>query len=786
MSTEEIDNTLKRAAPNDNNSDEDADDGGWIGPLPCEQIENIKPKKKKILPYEQVYLENLPNAESYEKSYMHRDVITHLVSTKTDFIITGSIDGHIKFWKKMEEGIEFVKHFRSHLLPLHSLTANASGTLLCSASADKCAKIFDVVNFDMINIIRLGFIPLTTEWIHSPGDAVHSLAISDTESNKIYIYDGEGNGEILHCLDKLHSAPVIEMCFNVAKETVISVDKNGILEYWQNSKNDYAFPQKLVNFDSKLDTSLFEFAKSKTLVTGLACTQNGRRFAAISTDRKVRLFNFNTGKLVKVFDEALTTFTQMQQTPHALPNMEFGRRMATERDLEKSEFNTYSNILFDDSGYFLMYPTMLGIKVLNIETNRCVSILGKTDNIRPIQITLLQGKSKRTKAAITLEQEASDNPALQSMITDPTIFCTAYKKQRFFLYSRRLPSDLQDVDRDVFNEKPSKEDIIAVPEGQDYEEGMQRLYENVILHTTMDEFGLDPSGSLEELRKKLSTFMDSEAAEKDTARLQELAKLHIRSSSPGVIENRRPSLTKGGSLTMAEYPVIINQVRKWECHYSGEHEILPFIERIEELADMYGIHRDLLPKLMPEVLKDKALIWFRNNNKRWTEWPSFKADILAFFLPPRYFEQLEDKIRARLQQPRELFRDYVLALQNIMQYSTYSEEIKLERIYRNSRTEYQWYIRRKDFQSLSELLTLAGDLEALTATDRQQRNSMGLRVLIRRKVNMAVRKFPPSLSPYHNQRNTMENPPGHQLTPSQQIQSMQHYKLVMPRRCYTF
>lgn len=34
------------------------------------------------------------------------------------------------------------------------------------------------------------------------------------------------------------------------------------------------------------------------------------------------------------------------------------------------------------------------------------------------------------------------------------------------MYSRRLPSDLQDTDRDVFNEKPSKEDIIAVPEGQ--------------------------------------------------------------------------------------------------------------------------------------------------------------------------------------------------------------------------------------------------------------------------------------------------------------------------------
>lgn len=29
--------------------------------------------------------------------------------------MTGSVDGHVKFWKKMEEGIEFVKHFRSHL-----------------------------------------------------------------------------------------------------------------------------------------------------------------------------------------------------------------------------------------------------------------------------------------------------------------------------------------------------------------------------------------------------------------------------------------------------------------------------------------------------------------------------------------------------------------------------------------------------------------------------------------------------------------------------------------------
>jgi peptidylprolyl isomerase domain and WD repeat-containing protein 1 len=30
-------------------------------------------------------------------------------------VITGSVDGHLKFWKKQETGIEFVKHYRAHL-----------------------------------------------------------------------------------------------------------------------------------------------------------------------------------------------------------------------------------------------------------------------------------------------------------------------------------------------------------------------------------------------------------------------------------------------------------------------------------------------------------------------------------------------------------------------------------------------------------------------------------------------------------------------------------------------
>eukprot|EP00966_Prymnesium_polylepis_P007160 165289-Prymnesium_polylepis.1 len=50
-------------------------------------------------------LQALPSAEMYERSYMHRDHVTHVLTTSTDFIVTASRDGQIKFWKKMQRGI---------------------------------------------------------------------------------------------------------------------------------------------------------------------------------------------------------------------------------------------------------------------------------------------------------------------------------------------------------------------------------------------------------------------------------------------------------------------------------------------------------------------------------------------------------------------------------------------------------------------------------------------------------------------------------------------------------
>lgn len=126
-------------------------------------------------------------------------------------------------------------------------------------------------------------------------------------------------------MDKLHRKIVSLIKYNSIFECVISVDKSGILEYWSGHKHEFTFP-KCVQFESKLDTDLFDFAKHKTYPTGLAFTKDGKKFATISTDRKVRIFTFLTGKLLRIFDETLPRFTELHQKTQLMPNMEFGRR----------------------------------------------------------------------------------------------------------------------------------------------------------------------------------------------------------------------------------------------------------------------------------------------------------------------------------------------------------------------------------------------------------------------------------------------------------------------------
>ena len=102
-------------------SDEDA-----MGPLPYDTLDhNVRLKRanrtdrrgkkhtRRASVLESTYLSSIPSSDLYEYSYMHRDIVTHVIVSKPcDFLITASLDGQVKFWKKLLEGIEFVKNFQ--------------------------------------------------------------------------------------------------------------------------------------------------------------------------------------------------------------------------------------------------------------------------------------------------------------------------------------------------------------------------------------------------------------------------------------------------------------------------------------------------------------------------------------------------------------------------------------------------------------------------------------------------------------------------------------------------
>ena len=105
-------------------------------------------KKRRKLPYEKLYISSLPSSPRYSKSLMHKDQLSFVtLSPFTDFLITSSVDGVVKFWKKVAIGIEFVKEFRAHVGEIRSVSISSDGRSFATAGVDKTVKIFDVITF---------------------------------------------------------------------------------------------------------------------------------------------------------------------------------------------------------------------------------------------------------------------------------------------------------------------------------------------------------------------------------------------------------------------------------------------------------------------------------------------------------------------------------------------------------------------------------------------------------------------------------------------------------------
>ncbi|CAN9217852.1 unnamed protein product [Alternaria alternata] len=443
--------SAREAAAQVQDDDTSSDDDDFGPALPS----SAPKRKKRKLPYEKLYVAALPGATRYSKSLMHREQLCFTTLTPhTDFLITSSVDGVVKFWKKDFGGIEFVKEFRAHNGEIKSVNVSADGRSFATAGADKTIKIFDVVTFDLLAMLTVEYTPRAVCWLHGRGASFPQLAVSSEENGWIRIYDGRGeNPEPLQTLKSVHRASVSIMAYNNEFDCVVSVDQGGMVEYWRPNGN-YEKPDNV--WSLKSSTNLFEFKKSKCVPSSLTISPSGKQFATFSfPDRKVRVFDFATGKLYRTYDESVETITSMQQAGTAvqhLEDMEFGRRIAIERELDQPTTRGRMNVIFDETSNFILYGSMYGVKVINTLTNKLVKLYGQEESIRPLWLCLYQGQPEK-KGVVTVEMAASENPLLQEAeARDAMLVSTGSGKVRFYMYTNDASATKST--RDVQNEKP--------------------------------------------------------------------------------------------------------------------------------------------------------------------------------------------------------------------------------------------------------------------------------------------------------------------------------------------
>eukprot|EP00347_Sterkiella_histriomuscorum_P006628 403352043 len=477
----------------------------------------------QLKPQEHLSLQNLPTADMYERSFMHKEPLCFVIeSQKYEYIFTMSVDGYLKFWKKVQGGIEFVKTFRAHLGKITGCSLSSNESRLATVSGkDQTIKIFDVVNFDLMHMVKVKFIPDVCEFIHKKSSFSAIIAVAEFNQPKIHIIKAESaDGQVLKILKDIHFSPIRCMKFCSELDLVISTDESGVIEYWDPETFEFPQDNRKVTFELVSDTGLLELVKNKTCALSMALSNDGQKVVLYCKDRKIRLFRIGDGKLLKTFDESLQKYVDDQLSIKSKNDMlyldksDFERRLATEKEIEKQwdyKMRDISNVLsanpsiqFDESDTFLIFGSLMGIKIVNIRNKELVRIVGKVENTeRFIQIGSFQGKPSRLAANQGVQISGYGGKTSQEKGIDPTFICSAFKKNRFYLFTQREPDEVEDAPqqtqtiggapklvqitqgRDVFNEKIGNE--LDNSNATNQYRSSQNLPDKVILYTSFGE-----------------------------------------------------------------------------------------------------------------------------------------------------------------------------------------------------------------------------------------------------------------------------------------------------------
>jgi len=234
---------------------------------------------------------------------------------------------------------------------------------------------------------------------------------------------------------------------------------------------------------------------------------------------------------------------------------------------------------------------------------------------------------------------------------------------------------------------------------------------------------IDTSGTVNDIRRRLSLYLDEHPEMPDTNPTptatdpRPLTKLLIPSTSP---LPPPPPAVSDDAMTHGK---AMNQVRKWGCHFDGR-DPLSFLERLAELQRQYHFTDNLILEGLPELLRGKALMWYRNFRDEWQTIEDFQNAFRRQYLPRRYQARLVREIQDRRQKPNESFADYASELLTMMRRAgSFGADAKLDRVYENMRAEYKYTIRLGDLADLADLTDRANEFEEIRREESKEKQA---------------------------------------------------------------
>jgi hypothetical protein len=229
--------------------------------------------------------------------------------------------------------------------------------------------------------------------------------------------------------------------------------------------------------------------------------------------------------------------------------------------------------------------------------------------------------------------------------------------------------------------------------------------------------GLEATGTVEELRRRLTKFLRDRAAETVVPAEEPATSAPVPSSVSVPVPSvpvQRQVLATGAPVSTPERSSRPVRVQDWRVTFNGKGDPVAFLERVEELCDSDGVDADQLLPHLPGLLQGEAAAWFRNNRQRWCDWKGFVTDFRLFYFPVSYQEDLEVEISRRLQRPTEPVTTYLTELQTLLRrHGNLQPEQQLSWMYRNLLPEYRLYLKRPELTDAATLLRSVRELEAL-------------------------------------------------------------------------